>query len=266
MTPVFAALSIALYAAARDFSASPVSVAINLRTVLVVSVRVRLRRTLNTCFRREARCAFLADFVIAIGGIVRQTALERKWYDDFMIRELRGTVTSTDLSGAVVDVSGWGVFVYLPDATTLAIGSAVHLKTFLSIRQDGVDLYGFESEEDRHFFEQLLSVPGVGPKTAMSILRKAPRVALMGAIGARDLDYLTRVIGLGKKAAEKLLVELSEKVGVKSMHDDEDTEVFDTLVALGYTEREARKTLSSIPSSVVGKDARLKAALTSASR
>lgn len=183
-----------------------------------------------------------------------------------MIRALRGTVSSIELTGAVIDVSGWGVFVYLPDASLLTIGSEVRLVTHLSVKQDGVDLYGFPTEEDRRFFELLVSVPGVGPKTAMSILRKAPRAALEGAIGSRDLQYLTRVIGLGKKAAEKLMVELSEKIGTGIVHGDDDADVFDTLVALGYTEREARKSLAALPSSIVGKDARLKAALSSASR
>lgn len=183
-----------------------------------------------------------------------------------MIRELRGTVTTLEPTGAVIDVAGWGVFVFLADSSALTTGTEVRLKTHLAVKQDGVDLYGFNTEEDRHFFELLVSVPGVGPKTAMGILRKAPRESLEGAIGSRDLGYLTRVIGLGKKAAEKLMVELSEKIGAKPVHDDEDAEVFDTLVALGYTEREARKTLASLPSSITGRDARLKAALSSASR
>lgn len=183
-----------------------------------------------------------------------------------MIREIRGSVLSIDTASAVVDVAGWGVQVHLPSTELLTEGATVSLKTYFCIRQDGVDLYGFSTEEDRRFFELLLSVPGVGPKTAMSILRKAPREALEGAIGSRDISYLTRVIGLGKKAAEKLAVELSEKIGAKAIHGDEDGEVFDTLVALGYTEKEARKTLSSLPASIVGKDARLKAALSSASR
>lgn len=183
-----------------------------------------------------------------------------------MIRELRGTVTSVDPMGAVLDVSGWGVFVFLADSALLSEGSEVRLKTHLAVKQDGVDLYGFATEEDRRFFELLVSVPGIGPKTAMSILRKAPRESLEGAIGSRDLSYLTRVIGLGKKAAEKLMVELSEKIGTKAVHSDEDAEVFDTLVALGYTDREARKSLASLPATIVGKDARLKAALSSASR
>ena len=131
----------------------------------------------------------------------------------------------------------------------------------VAVKQDGMELYGFNDALDRDFFEKLLGVSGVGPKTALSILRRAPRAALMGAIGTRDLEYLTKVVGLGKKAAEKLLVELSEKMVGGSAHDGADGEVFDTLVALGYTERAARKAVQLIPESASGKDARLRAAL-----
>jgi len=154
-----------------------------------------------------------------------------------MIREIRGTVLGVELTGATIDVAGWGVFVHLATPDILKEGATVRLKTYLVIKQDGVDLYGFPDEEDRHFFELLLSVSGVGPKTALSIFRKAPREALSRAIGSRDITY-----------------------------DDQDAEVFDTLIALGYTEREARKTLGAIPPNVVGKDSRLKAALSSGSR
>lgn len=184
-----------------------------------------------------------------------------------MIREIRGTVTATDPLGVVVDVSGFGVLVYMSDPEQLHVGATVTVKTYLAIKQDGIDLYGFLTEDDRAFFEQLLSVPNVGPKTALSILRKGPRVALESAIAGRDMEYLTRVAGLGKKAAEKIVVELAEKLGARSSdHNEGDAEVFDMLVALGYTEREARGALANIPGSVHGKDARLKAALSSASR
>lgn len=184
-----------------------------------------------------------------------------------MIREIRGTISSVDPLGAVIDVSGWGVYVHLPSSDLLTEGSEVHLKAFLSLKQDGVDLYGFFTEEERSFFELLLTVPNVGPKTALSIMRKGPRVALESAIASRDIDYLTRVAGLGKKAAEKIAVELSEKLGGRGeARDESDADVFDTLVALGYTEREARGALGGIPKSAVGKDARLKAALSSASK
>lgn len=178
-----------------------------------------------------------------------------------MIRQVRGTVVGTEPGGIVLEVAGWGAFIHVAAPDAYPLGAELTLKTYLALKQDGMDLYGFADDAERRFFELLVGVPGVGPKTALSILRKAPREALEGAIGKRDLDYLTRVIGLGKKAAEKLMVELSEKVGTGGAPDTDDAEVFDTLVALGYTDREARAALAKIPASVSGKDARLKAAL-----
>jgi Holliday junction DNA helicase RuvA len=179
-----------------------------------------------------------------------------------MIRQIRGIVLENEPGGSVVEVAGWGVFVHMAVSDMPTPGTEVSLKTYLAVGQSGMDLYGFTDSLDRRFFEQLLTVSGVGPKTALSILSRAPREALEGAIGKRDISYLTRVVGLGKKAAEKLAVELSEKMELSATpHDDADAEVFDTLVALGYTEREARKALAMIPLHVAGRDARLKAAL-----
>ena len=177
-----------------------------------------------------------------------------------MIRQIRGMVLSTGPVGAVIAIAGFGIEVRCPSPETLILDTEATLATHLAVRQDGMELYGFADALDRDFFEKLLSVSGVGPKTALSILRRAPREALMGAIGARNLDYLTKVVGLGKKSAEKLMVELSEKV-LGAVHDGADGEVFDTLVALGYTEREARNAVQTIPKGTSGKDARLRAAL-----
>ncbi len=177
-----------------------------------------------------------------------------------MIRHIRGRVLSTSATSAVVEVAGFGIEVRMSAPEALAVGSEALLATYLAVKQDGMELYGFPDDADRALFELILSVSGVGPKTALSILRRSSREALSGAIAKRDLGYLTKVVGLGKKSAEKMLVELSEKVG-PAVHDDADGDVFDTLVALGYTEREARKALQNVPESVSGKDARLKAAL-----
>ncbi|MBI2409944.1 Holliday junction branch migration protein RuvA [Candidatus Kaiserbacteria bacterium] len=177
-----------------------------------------------------------------------------------MIRQIRGKVLEAGLTSAVIEVAGFGVEVFMSAPQALLVGSEAALSTHLAVKQDGLELYGFRDPEDRDFFEKLLSVSGIGPKTALSYLRRAPRGALEGAIAKRDLAYLTKVVGIGKKSAEKLLVELSEKMG-DAGHSGSDGEVFDTLVALGYTEREARKALGAIPESAVGKEARLKAAL-----
>jgi len=178
-----------------------------------------------------------------------------------MIRQIRGKVLALEASGATIEVAGFGIAVALPTLIGLTLGSEAVLATHLAVKQDGMELYGFLDALDRDFFEKLLTVSGVGPKTALSILRRSPRPQLENAIAKRDINYLTRVAGLGKKSAEKLAVELSEKMVSGSAAQGEDGEVFDTLVALGYTEREARKALSQIPENISGKEARLRAAL-----
>lgn len=179
-----------------------------------------------------------------------------------MIRSIHGKVLSVSPVGVTIDVAGFGIEVRMFSTGTLSVGDVVTLATHLAVKQDGMDMYGFLNDEDRNFFELIISVSGIGPKTGLSILRRSAREALEGAIGKRDLAYLTKVVGLGKKSAEKMLVELADKVGPMA-HSDSDSEVFDTLVALGYTDREARTALQGVPESVVGKDARLKAALSS---
>jgi Holliday junction DNA helicase RuvA len=179
-----------------------------------------------------------------------------------MIRQIRGNVLATSLTSVVIEVAGFGIEVRTTSPETFNIGSDALLSTHLAVKQDGMELYGFADAKDRDFFEMALTVSGVGPKTALALLRRSPREGLESAIARRDITYLTRVAGLGKKSAEKMAIELSEKLASqKDNGNGSDTEVFDTLVALGYTEREARKALSDIPESVSGKEARLKAAL-----
>lgn len=163
-------------------------------------------------------------------------------------------------TSVIVEVAGFGIEVKTATPEAFPLGSEATLATHLAVKQDGLELYGFAGAAERDFFELLTSVSGVGPKTALGILKRSSPDALRGAIGKRDLDYLTKVAGIGKKSAEKMLVELSEKVG-PSVHDGADGEVFDTLVALGYTERDARKALQAVPQEITSRDARLKAAL-----
>ena len=179
-----------------------------------------------------------------------------------MIRQVTGTVLDIEGGCVIVDVSGFGIAVRVASTEGLIPGERVTLKTHMAVKQDGIELCGFTDPKDLAFFEMLLQVPGVGPKTALSFLTRAPRESLESAIAKRDLSYLTRVAGIGKKAAEKLMVELSEKVQpTGEVVKGDDAEVFDTLVALGYTDREARKAVAAIPMHVEGRDARLKAAL-----
>lgn len=177
-----------------------------------------------------------------------------------MIRRIRGAVLEVGLASVTIEVQGFGIEVKVANPSEFTVGHNADLSTYLAVKQDGLELYGFTTPDDRAFFELVISVSGIGPKTALSILRRAPRTAVEGAISSRDLQYLTKVVGLGKKSAEKMTVELSEKIGPRA-HAGEDGEVFDTLLALGYTEREARKALQGVPESITGKEARLRAAL-----
>lgn len=184
-----------------------------------------------------------------------------------MIRHIRGTVLAVEREGVIIDVAGGvGIFVRVASSEGFRCGNEAHLSTHLAVKQDGLELYGFLDPFDLSFFELLLQVSGVGPKTALGILKRAPREALEQAIAQRDIPYLTRVVGLGKKAAEKLVVELSEKMHSGDGETGADAEVFDMLVALGYTEREARKALLGVSAEVLGTDARFKAALSSHTR
>src|SRR3989344_2270992 len=112
-----------------------------------------------------------------------------------MIRQIRGKVLSVGPVSAIIEVAGFGMLVGMSAPQTLTAGSDATLATHLAVKQDGLELYGFPDAADRDFFELILSVSGVGPKTALSVLRKAPREALEGAVGMRDLAYLTKVVG-----------------------------------------------------------------------
>ncbi|HVW82953.1 MAG TPA: Holliday junction branch migration protein RuvA [Candidatus Paceibacterota bacterium] len=180
-----------------------------------------------------------------------------------MIRQLSGTVVAESPAGVVVEVIGVGFAVTMPAGARPKAGAEARLATHLAFSQSGLELYGFLEAADRDFFELLLRAPGVGPKTALGILAKAPREMLAGAIARKDLDYLTRIAGLGKKSAEKLAVMLAEKMpaAVGAAGPGADGEILDTLIALGYSEREARKALAKVPAGLAGKEARLRAAL-----
>ncbi len=184
-----------------------------------------------------------------------------------MIREIRGPVLSVEAGGIIINVAGFGILASVPSPDAFSVGETVALKTHLAVKQDGMELYAFKEPADLRFFELVLKVPGVGPKTAINLLRRAPRASLEEAIARKDLSYLTKVAGLGKKSAEKLLVEIAEKITASGTGEvGEDGQVFDTLVALGYTEREAREAVHAIPKDIEGQDARLKSALSHGTR
>ncbi|MEI7719675.1 MAG: Holliday junction branch migration protein RuvA [bacterium] len=181
-----------------------------------------------------------------------------------MIGKLTGQFGGTTLEECVVvDVAGVGYVVRVPTATREWCVKAhkdpvlglLSLYIHTAVREDAIDLYGFPTEAELSFFKQLMSVSGIGPKTALGIFDKADVSGLERAIRASDMATLTNAFGISKKLAERLVVELRDKIKATTpSHDalqaqgkNNDAEVIEALMALGYNAAESRAALKNIP-------------------
>lgn len=183
-----------------------------------------------------------------------------------MLSHLSGTVVSLTPEAVVLDVSGVGYRISCTPQTIaqLTVRGPATILTYLAVRETALDLYGFIEESDRHMFELLRSVSGIGPKSALAILSSADTETLMKAISEHDSSYLTKVGGIGKKTAEKIVVELKEKLGSVDTHTGKtrtDTDVLDALMALGYSAQEARDALRHIDDDITDTNQKITAAL-----
>lgn len=186
-----------------------------------------------------------------------------------MIRELHGKLGSIHGTSLVVLVGGVGYQVY---ASVYTLGKVagmedLHLYIHTHVREDQFNLYGFLTEDELSMFELLISVSGIGPKAAMSILSIADPKTIRTAIVNKDPSILTRVSGVGKKTAEKVIVELQNKVSAVDIETQggalADQEALEALTALGYSVSEAREALAHIPKDIEDVGDRLKRALKS---
>lgn len=184
-----------------------------------------------------------------------------------MIGKLTGRFEGQGADGvALIEVGGVGYAVRTPlfALSTLPLQAHVSLFIHTAVREDAIDLYGFSTEEDLAFFKQLMSVSGIGPKTALGVMNVGDAQTLKRAIAAGDASALTKVFGIGKKSAERIVVELRDKLSAQvSPHAaaGEDGEVIEALMALGYRAEEARKALQAVDVSHTGTRERLSAAL-----
>ena len=184
-----------------------------------------------------------------------------------MIAYLKGVVLYKETNALVLDVSGVGHRVYATAETLagLVLRGELGLYTHLAVRETALDLYGFLNRDDLDFFEKLLSVSGIGPRSALGILNLAPGATLRSAIAAGDSAYLTKVSGIGRKTAEKILLELRdtfEKTGTDTSSASRDeADVLEALEALGYSARAAREALKAVPADITGVNERVRAAL-----
>lgn len=169
-----------------------------------------------------------------------------------MIRRLRGRLVAAELGELVVEAGGVGyqVFCTTADQARLpSLGETVELQVYTHLREDALQLYGFLDERDRRHFVRLLQVSGVGPRLALQILSSLPGDRLVEAIRSKDTQQLVRVPGIGKKTAQRLLLELAGAFDGEAAAGAPGTgaalgpvrEVEEALAALGYRESEARE-------------------------
>ncbi|HLZ14539.1 MAG TPA: Holliday junction branch migration protein RuvA [Candidatus Saccharimonadales bacterium] len=190
-----------------------------------------------------------------------------------MIASLTGVVAEKTLEQVILDVSGvgYGVMVTNEDYGRLGAGDLTKLYIYEHIREAAYDLYGFLLQDTKELFEQLLSVTGVGPKMAMNILSTGTANEVRAAIATGDVKTMQKASGVGKRVAERVVVELKDKVGLegvdlatagllqsdRSLTQDEAVEA---LVALGYTPQDAAKALQNVDTALPVED-RIKQAL-----
>jgi len=188
-----------------------------------------------------------------------------------MIASVSGKIVQIDTDSVVVDVGGIGFRILLPSPARdhLHVGEVAFLYTQLIVRQDALTLYGFETSEGCDFFNLLLSVDGVGPRTALSVLSTLTPDAIRRAVFREQSEIFSRVPGVGKKTSQKILLYLQDRIKAVSglepvaMMSDTDAEVLAALTALGYSVVEAQAALQSIPRDIPQDDveARLRIAI-----
>lgn len=189
-----------------------------------------------------------------------------------MIAYLEGIVAQNEPDSVVLNVHGVGydVVVSANDQGLLAVGTTVHLYIYEHIREDAHDLYGFTHPVSKTLFKQLISVKNVGPKVAMAVMGIGPEDAVRSAIANGNVKLLQSAKGVGKRAAEQMVVELRDKVGLASSSEAEGIvtrggvdladEALLALLALGYSEMDAQKVLDQIDKSLPTEE-RIKQAL-----
>lgn len=172
-----------------------------------------------------------------------------------MIGRIAGKLLEKHPPQIVVDVNGVGYELDVPMSTFYqlpAAGAEVSLYTHLVVREDAHQLYGFATEGERHAFRQLLRISGVGARTALSVLSGLSVADLREAVASQDSGRLVKVPGIGKKTAERLLLELRDKLDAMASApaakgDGQHSDIANALQALGYNEREATWAIKQLP-------------------
>ncbi|MDN3918674.1 Holliday junction branch migration protein RuvA [Roseateles violae] len=175
-----------------------------------------------------------------------------------MIGKLTGVIAEKSPPQVLIDVQGVGYEVDVPMSTFYnlpGLGERTSLLTHFVVREDAQILFGFGSTEERATFRQLIKISGVGPKMALALLSGLSIAELAQAVSKQELGRLTKVPGIGKKTAERLLLELKGKLGPDlalpvSVANDSQSDILQALIALGYSDKDAAAVLKKLPADI----------------
>ena len=169
-----------------------------------------------------------------------------------MISRLRGTVVARTPTGLVLDVGGVGYLVAATPRVTARVGEEATVETHLHVREDALQLYGFASAEERGLFELLLGVSGIGPKVALAIVSGSPPAELRRAIARDDLARFEAIPGIGRKTAQRVVMELKDKLGEPAVVGSAGGALLarDALVELGWSVVDADRVLADVDESL----------------
>jgi Holliday junction DNA helicase RuvA len=180
-----------------------------------------------------------------------------------MFGHITGKVFDLKGARAIVDAHGIGFVIHSTPSylSKLKTNQEVSFWTHTAVRETSIDLYGFETEEELRVFELLITVSGVGPKSGLAILSVAGVKSIEEAVGSGDTSSLTKISGIGRKTAEKIVLELNGKLISTRKGDvrtNEDVDVFEALKSLGYRERDIQETIKKLPKEITGTNEKIK--------
>jgi len=169
-----------------------------------------------------------------------------------VIARLRGTVAARTAAGVVLDVGGVGYLVAATPRVSARVGEEATVETYLHVREDALQLYGFASADERELFELLLGVSGVGPKVALAIVSGSTPVELRRAIAREDTARFEAIPGIGRKTAQRVVLELKEKIAISAGAEMASGAVLarDALVELGWSLMDAERALTGVDESL----------------
>lgn len=185
-----------------------------------------------------------------------------------MLSFIEGQIKDITLNSLVVKIGGLGleVFVIPSLLPKLKLGDTICFFTYFHIREDAFELYGFKRKEELSFFKLLISVSGIGPRAALTLLNNNSVGELSSAILSKDVSLLTKVSGIGTKKAERLILELKDKIESSFKARgfvSGDGEVMEALMGLGYSKKDAQEALRRLPSDLTDVESRIKMVLQS---